>query len=115
HARTAKARPATRNAAPTSCTKWGLNGPVSAAPGTLWNQNGPANSIKRPFPTFKIAKTAANTRRMGTSCSPDERERADVTVPGMIFGVFSASARNFPKFVQRLRTHLLRTSESYGH
>ena len=34
-ARAASARPATRNAAPMSWTKCGLNGPVSDAPGTL--------------------------------------------------------------------------------
>src|SRR5579872_5066895 len=79
HARAARPSPATRNAAPISCTKCGLNGPVWETPGIVAYQLDPASSIHKPFATLNRAVKAARVRRMATSCALDEREPCGVT------------------------------------
>src|SRR5690348_4891575 len=79
HVRAACARPDTRKAAPTSCTKCGLKGPVSGTPGTLAHQVALAKSITSPLAVLKTASIAAIHRRMMTSCATDEQGRPRVT------------------------------------
>src|SRR5579871_1599725 len=83
-AKAAKPTPATTYAAPTSLTKWGLNGPVSVTPGTAPYHQEPANSIAAPLPTRRTAKAAPRmislARRMQiASLLKDERAARRVT------------------------------------